>query len=218
MKRNTFASGQADFFAGLAIVLPAVVSVAVLVWLFNGVAKITDLLLFFLPRSLTHEGNGAGPMYWYWSLAALTLAIAMIGVVGRLTRVYIGKKMIQLVDVALLRIPLLNKIYGTLKQANEAFTSSNKSSFKQVVLIQYPRPGTWSLGFLTGEKHPEVQTKIHDKVVSVFVPTTPNPTSGFLLLVPESEITRLEMSVADGIKYIISLGAITPAYSPPPAS
>ena len=215
MKRNTFASGQADFFAGLAIVLPAVVSVAVLVWLFNGVAKITDLLLFFLPRSLTHERGGAGPMYWYWSLAALTLAIALVVVVGRLTRVYVGKKMIQLVDLALLRIPLLNKIYGTLKQANEAFTSSNKSSFKQVVLIQYPRPGTWSLGFLTGEKHPEVQTKIHEKVVSVFVPTTPNPTSGFLLLVPESEITRLEMSVADGIKYIISLGAITPAYSPP---
>ena len=215
MKRNTFASGQADFFAGLAIVLPAVVSVAVLVWLFNGVAKITDLLLFFLPRSLTHERGGAGPMYWYWSLAALTLAIALVGVVGRLTRVYVGKKMIQLVDLVLLRIPLLNKIYGTLKQANEAFTSSNKSSFKQVVLIQYPRPGTWSLGFLTGERHPEVQTKIRDKVVSVFVPTTPNPTSGFLLLVPESEITRLEMSVADGIKYIISLGAITPAYSPP---
>jgi len=107
----------------------------------------------------------------------------------------------------------LNKIYGTFKQVNEAFTSSNKSSFKQVVLVQFPQPGQYSVGFLTGADHPEVQEKTGENLVSVFVPTTPNPTSGFLLMVPASEIVKLDMSVADGIKFIISLGAVAPEYT-----
>src|SRR5207245_2416146 len=91
----------------------------------------------------------------------------------------VGRKVIQLVDRALLHIPLLNKIYGTLKQVNEAFVSSNKSSFQQVVLVQFPRAGQYSVGFLTGAANREVQSKITAGMVSVFVPTTPNPTSGF---------------------------------------
>ena len=121
--------------------------------------------------------------------------------------------MIRLLDSALLRIPLLNKIYGTLKQVNEAFSSSN-SSFKQVVLVPFPQPGHHAVGFLTGGGHQEVQAKTGKKLLSVFVPTTPNPTSGFLMMVPESEVIRLEMSVADGIKFIISLGAVSPEYLP----
>jgi len=214
MKKQAFLRWRGNFFTGLAIVLPGVISIAVVVWLFGTVANITDTLLIFLPRAWTHKNGGAGPMHWYWSLCALALAVLLVGLVGSLARYYFGKKLIELVDLALLRVPLLNKIYSTLKQVNAAFSPSSKSSFKQVVLVEFPRAGQYSVGFLTGEDHKEVQKKTKEHVFSVFVPTTPNPTSGFLVLVPESEITKLDMSVADGIKFIISLGAIAPEFTP----
>lgn len=212
---NFFGRWRANFFTGLVVVLPAVISLALVKWLFGTVSSITDTLLIFLPQTLTHERSGEGPMYWYWSLVALMLAILLIGLVGLLTRYYFGKELIRWVDTALLRVPLLNKIYGAIKQVNEAFSSGSKSSFKTVVLIEFPRPGMYSIGFITSEQHDEVQMKTKEKVVCVFVPTTPNPTSGFLMLVPEDQVTKLEMSVADGIKYIISLGSIAPEYTPP---
>ncbi len=210
---NFFGRGRANFFTGLVVVLPAVISLALVKWLFGTVSSITDTLLIFLPQTLTHERGGEGPMYWYWSLVALMLAILLIGLAGLLTRYYFGKQLIRWVDTALLRVPLLNKIYGAIKQVNEAFSSGSKSSFKTVVLIEFPRPGMYSIGFITSEQHEEVQVKTKEKVVCVFVPTTPNPTSGFLMLVPEDQVTKLEMSVADGIKYIISLGSIAPEYT-----
>ena len=214
MKNSLLDRWQANFWAGLAIVLPAVISVAVLGWLFGTVANITDTLLIFLPRQLTHHDQGAGAMYWYWSLVALILAVFLIGIVGLLARNYFGKKIIEWVDSALLRIPLLNKIYGATKQVNDAFSSSNKTAFRTVVLVEFPREGMFSVGFITSEQHNEMQAKTAENVVCVFIPTTPNPTSGFLVLVPEEKVTKLEMSVADGIKYIISLGSITPDYAP----
>src|SRR4030095_13994597 len=104
----------------------------------------------------------------------------------------------------------LNKVYGTMKQVNDAFSPGSRSSFRTVVLVEYPRPGSFSIGFITSEQQGELQTKFKEKIVGVFVPTTPNPTSGFLLLLPENQVIKLEMSVADGIKYIISLGSIIP--------
>ena len=217
MKNTLLAHWRANFFTGLAVVLPAVISIAVILWLFGTVANITDTLLFFLPRKLTHANQGDGPMYRYWSLVAIALAILLISILGLLTRYYIGKRLIALVDIVMLRVPLLNKVYSTIKQVNEAFSSGKKSSFKTVVMIQFPGPGMFSLGFLTSEQHDEVQAKTGKEVVCVFVPTTPNPTSGFLVLVPVENVTKLDMSVAEGIKYIISLGSISPEYARPNA-
>ncbi|HWD18071.1 MAG TPA: DUF502 domain-containing protein [Verrucomicrobiae bacterium] len=199
---------RADFFAGLAIVGPGVISVGVVVWLFGSVAKVTNILLFFLPSAWTHEKmpNGQlGGFYWYWSCVALCLTIFLIGLIGRYGRNYFGRKAIQWADQGLMRVPLVNKIYGTVKQVNASF-SSNKSSFKQVALVTFPHARSHSVAFVTGEQ----TIAGHEKLISVFIPTTPNPTSGFLLLLPESEITVLDMSVAEGIKFIISLGAISP--------
>ncbi|MDB6122729.1 MAG: hypothetical protein JWQ71_1722 [Pedosphaera sp.] len=214
MKKDFFGSWRANFFTGLAIVLPAVISIAAISWLFFTISNITDTLLIFIPWQITHEatsaGPGTGPMYWYWKLVALILAILLIAGVGRLARNYLGKKMIEWVDTWLLRVPLLNKLYGATKQVNEAFTSGSKDSFKTVVMVEFPRAGMYSVGFLTSEQHDEIETKTKEKMVSVFIPTTPNPTSGFLVLVPLDQVTKLDMSVADGIKFIISLGAITP--------
>jgi uncharacterized membrane protein len=215
VKKSLFARWQANFWAGLAIVLPGVISLAVLRWLFGTVANITDTLLIFLPTRLTHHDQGNGPMYWYWSLVALILAIFLIGTVGLLARNYFGRKIIEWVDSALLRIPLLNKIYGATKQVNDAFSATNKTAFRTVVLVEFPHPGVFSIGFITTDQQEEVQAKTGQKVVCVFVPATPNPTSGFLLMVPEGKVIKLEMSVPDAIKYIISLGAILPDYTPP---
>jgi uncharacterized membrane protein len=214
MRKSPLPRWRANFFAGLAIVLPAVISIAVVAWLFGTVSNITDTLLIFLPKAWTHKDAGNGPMQWYWSLVALTVAILLIGLMGGLARNYVGKKLIQLLDSTLLRIPLLNKIYGTVKQVNQAISPSSKSSFKQVVLVEFPRTGMYSVGFVTGEEHGEVCQKTHQNILSVFIPTTPNPTSGFLVLVPDTDITKLDMSVAEGIKFIISLGSIAPEMTP----
>ncbi len=190
MKKSLLARWRTDFVTGLAVVLPGIVSIAVIVWLFGTVSRFTDTLLFFLPKTWTHANQGAGAILWYWSLTALTLAVLLVGVLGRLTRYYVGKKIVELLDRAMLHIPLLNKIYP------------------------FPHPGQHAIGFLTGADYQEVQEKTGHAVLSVFVPTTPNPTSGFLMMVPESEVIKLEMSVADGIKLIISLGAVAPEYLP----
>ena len=216
VNNSFFARWQANFWAGLAIVLPAVVSVALAIWLFGTVANITDTLLIFLPRRWPHVDQGNGPMLWYWSLVALLLAVFLIGVVGLLARNYFGKRLITWVDAGLLRVPLLNKIYSATKQVNDAFSATNKTAFRTVVLVEYPRAGVYAIGFITSEPHPELQARTNEKVVCVFVPTTPNPTGGFLLLVPEDKVIKLEMSVTDGIKYVISLGSILPDYAPAP--
>jgi uncharacterized membrane protein len=213
VKKSVFARLQANFWAGLVIVLPGVISLAVLRWLFGTVANITDLLLIFLPARLTHHDQGNGAMFWYWSLVALLVAVLLIGVVGMLARNYFGRKIIEWVDSALMRIPLLNKIYSATKQVNDAFSTSNKSAFRTVVLVQFPHAEVWSIGFITSEQPPEVEDKLRQKVVCVFVPATPNPTSGFLLMVPEAKVIKLSMSVPDAIKYVISLGALLPDHA-----
>jgi uncharacterized membrane protein len=212
--KSLLARWQANFWAGLVIVLPAVVSIAVLRWLFGTVSVITDTLLFLLPTELTHHHQGSGPMHWYWSLVALVLAIILIATVGLLARNYFGRKIIEWVDLALMRVPLLNKIYSATKQVNDAFSASNKSAFRTVVLVEFPHAGMWSIGFVTSEQQEEVQAKTGRRVMCVFVPATPNPTSGFLMMVPVEKAIKLEMSVAEAIKYIVSLGAILPEFSP----
>lgn len=213
MKKSFYARWRASFLTGLAITLPAIISIAAVLWLFHTVSNITDLLLFFLPREITHQNAGTGPTLWYWSLLAFLLAITMISAVGLLARYYIGKRLIAWGDNLMMQVPLLNKFYGAIKQVNDAFTTGKQSSFKTVVLVEFPREGTYSLGFLTNEQHDEIQRKTNEKVVCVFIPTTPNPTSGFLILVPDQKVIRLEMSVADGIKFIISLGSLSPEYA-----
>ncbi|HYA79069.1 MAG TPA: DUF502 domain-containing protein [Candidatus Nitrosopolaris sp.] len=216
--KSLFARWRSSFLTGLAVTLPALLTLAAVKWLITSISSVTDVLLFFLPKSLTHEGlvypnDGKGPMFWYWSLVALLLAVALISVVGVLARYYIGKKIIDWTDRVLMRVPFLNKIYAAIKQVNDAF-SGNKHSFKTVVLVEFPGPGNYSVGFITNEQQGEMQKTAGKNLVSVFIPTTPNPTSGFLILVPEEKVTKLEMSVADAIKYIVSLGSLSPEYTP----
>jgi uncharacterized membrane protein len=208
-QKSLFARWRTSFFAGLAVVLPGVITLAVVKWLFGTVSSFTDSLLFFLPATITHENNGMGATHWYWSLLALVVAALLVAFIGVLARYYIGKRLIDLADSLMLRVPVLNKIYGTIKQVDQAFTTGKKSAFQTVVLVEYPREGIYSIGFITSEQADEVQRKTNKKCVCVFIPTTPIPTGGFLIVVPEEKVVKLDMSVAEGLKYIISVGAIS---------
>jgi uncharacterized membrane protein len=218
-QKSFFARWRSCFLTGLAVTFPGLLTLAAVKWLVGTISSVTDLLLYFLPRTLTHESlvnanDGKGPMFWYWSAVALALAVVLISVAGVLARYYIGKKVIDWTDRLMMRVPLLNKFYGAIKQVNDAFAGS-KHSFKTVVLVEFPGPGNYSVGFITSEQQGEIQQKTGERQVSVFVPTTPNPTSGFLIMVPEAKLTRLDMSVTDAIKYIVSLGSISQEYPPP---
>lgn len=215
MRKTFFARWRRSFLTGLAVSLPALLTLAAMKWIFGTISTFTDTLLFFLPyfieskRIYTNGQDGA--VFWYWSLLALALAAGIITVVGVLAQYYIGKRMLEWLDTLMMNVPVVNKFYGAIKQVNEAF-SGNKNSFKTVVLVEFPREGIYSVGFLTSDQHAEVNDKTKEKVLAVFIPTTPNPTSGFLVLVPEEKVTKLDMSVADGIKYIVSLGSIAPPF------
>ena len=174
---------RASFLTGLAVVLPGVITLAVVKWFFGTVSSFTDTLLFFLPyfvgpKAIYQDGI-SGPMFWHWSLLALLLAVALVTIIGVLTRYYFGKRLIAWADNLMLRVPVLNKIYGTIKQIDEAFTSGKKSPFKTVVLVEYPREGIYSVGFITSEQADEVEKKTGRKCVCVFIPTTPLPTRRF---------------------------------------
>jgi len=217
VRKTFFSRWRASFFTGLAVTLPALLTLAAVKWIFGTISSFTDTLLFFLPYFLppreVFEDGRSGPMLWYWSLLALALAVMLISGVGLLARYYIGVRIIEWLDTAMMHVPLLNKFYGAIKQVNDAF-SGNKNSFKTVVLVEFPREGVYSVGFLTSDVNAEANRKTGAKLVSVFIPTTPNPTSGFLVLVPAEKVTKLDMSVADGVKYIVSLGAIAPELAP----
>ena len=213
-QKSLFARWRASFLAGFAVILPGALTLAVVKWLFGTVSSFTDSLLFFLPTGVTHDASGQ--VHWYWSLVAIVMATVAITLIGILARYYIGKRMINFADNLMLRVPVLNKIYGTVKQVDQAFSSGKKSSFQTVVLVEYPREGIYSVGFITSEQVDEVSEKTNKKCVCVFIPTTPMPTGGFLIIVPEEKVIRLDMSVADGFKYIISIGAISQERLPVP--
>ena len=214
-KRATlFGRTRRNFFTGLAVVLPVIISIGVALWLFNQAVAVSDILLFpfrFIPgielSDIWKDGKSGTDLYFGWKVVAIFEAVVLTGLLGFLTRYYIGKKLVQLMDYVLLNVPLLGKIYGTVKQVNQAFTSEKKSSFQQVIMVEFPRKGLYSVGFVTAE---QVKTDEGESIISIFVPTTPNPTTGFLLVLPESKVVKLDMSVAEGIKYIVSLGAVPP--------
>ena len=135
----------------------------------------------------------------------ILLSVIFITLIGGLSLSFIGKKFLQLFNDLLKKIPILRTIYSAIGQMTETF-APKKGSKKSVVLIQYPRKGSWAVGFATKENKGEISKKTHTELVNVFVPTTPNPTSGFLLMFPKSEIVYLDMTFEEASKFIVSAG------------
>ena len=200
---ETLKSLRNSFFAGLLVVVPVAASVLILLGIFTWV---TD---FMLPGFL-HE-QMLTPLY---RIIALIVFVAFTIGVGRVTRLVAGKRIVSATESIITHVPLLNKTYGFMKEISQTLLSGKKTMFQRVVLVEFPRAGMYTIGFVTGETGGEVQEKMRETVISVFVPATPNPTSGILLFVPSGELIELKMSVAEGMKMVISCGSVMPPHTP----
>jgi uncharacterized membrane protein len=198
------------FLSGVLLLAPLVVTV----WAFR---KVVDLVggsfrPFYedlIPRAL--EGV---PLLW--DLLATAVVVVLVTLFGFFSNYVLGKFFWSLAERTIQRIPGVGAVYNAVRQIVATFGSQNRSMFSQVVLVQYPRPGCWTIGFLTNRAQAEPQLRAGaGELWTVFVPTTPNPTSGFLLMLPRAEVVELEMSVGDGMKMILSGGAVTPPATPP---
>lgn len=140
----------------------------------------------------------------------LIIGFIVFTLIGASTAGFVGRYFLKLGDSLLHRTPLVRGLYSAIKQIIEAVFKRDKTSFREVVLLEFPRKGVWALGFVTGVTKGEVQDTLEKELVNVFIPTTPNPTSGFILFVPRANLTTLNMSVEEGIKMVVSFGIITP--------
>ena len=190
------------FLTGLLVILPIFIT-GYVIWFF---IKAMDTFLKYIPVKYLPETY----IDIYIPGLGLILAIIFILVVGVLTRNIAGRKVLQFWDNLVDRIPLARILYSSVKQLLHAFLYQNSDAFQRVALIEYPRRGIYVLSFITGESRGEIQEKTNKKMINVFVPTTPNPTSGFYILVPEEDLTVLDMSVEDAFKLLISGGLVSP--------
>ena len=191
------------FLTGLLVLLPLALTYWILKAMLQGMERlIGDPLQRYLQVYIPGMG--------------IILLVVLILLIGMLARNLIGRKLGALGEAVLRRIPLVRNIYASIKQLVNTIFLQGKSNFRGVVLVEYPRKGIYSLGFITGETKGEVQAAAPGRLLNVFVPTTPNPTSGYFILFPEEEVTHLRMSVEDGLKMIISAGMVTPPAPPRP--
>ena len=194
---------QRCFLAGLVAVVPISLTILVVRWT---IALMDQLLLRFIPER-------------YWPEALFGFAVPGIGLlatllmillVGMLVTNYFGRSLLHLSERLMGRIPLVKGIFSLFKQVADTVLSADRQGFRKVVLIEYPRRGLWSVGFVTGTSQGEVQRVIDQRTINVFMPTTPNPTSGYYILVPEEDALELNMTVDEAFKLIISGGMVSP--------
>ena len=190
------------FLTGLLVILPIFIT-GYVIWF---LIKAMDTFLKYIPVKYLPETY----LDIYIPGLGLILVVILILVVGVLTRNIAGRRVLQFWDNMVDRIPLARILYSGVKQLLQAFFFQNSDAFQRVALVEYPRRGIYVLGFITGESRGEAQEKINKKMINVFIPTTPNPTSGFYILVPEADLTVLDMSVEDAFKLLISGGLVSP--------
>ncbi len=186
--------------AGLVVWLPILVTIVVLRFIIDLLDSVTSLL----PK-------GYQPEQWFGiHIPGIGAALSLILLVltGLFVTNFLGQRMVFWGEAILARIPLVRSIYNTVKQIINTIISSNGDSFRKVMLIEYPRKGMWSIAFQTGVVKQEINEQVADEMIYVFIPTTPNPTSGFLLMVSKNEAIELAMSVDEALKLIISLGVM----------
>tara|TARA_B110000438_G_scaffold274868_1_gene295398 strand:+ start:574 stop:1182 length:609 start_codon:yes stop_codon:yes gene_type:complete len=193
-KRSIFAKIRNYFIAGIVVLIPIGITIYLTIFLISILSKV-------LPKEIN-------PNYYLpYNIPGLEILISIliITLIGGLSVSFLGKKLLNIFNNILKRIPILRTIYSALGQMTETFTSSEKNQ-KNVVLIEYPRKGTWAVGFATKENTGEISNKIKKELINVFVPTTPNPTSGFLLMYPKEDLIYLDMSFEEASKFIVSAG------------
>lgn len=190
------------FITGLLIWVP----LGITVWVLQALIGTMDQSLLLLPRSLQpRELFG----FHVPGIGAI-LTVLIVFFTGLATANILGQRMVRFWEGVLARIPIVKSIYYSVKQVSDTLFSSSGEAFRKALLIQYPRQGSWTIAFQTGTPGGEVAKYLDGEFVSVYVPTTPNPTSGFFLMLPKKDVVELEMSVDDALKYIISMGVVAP--------
>ncbi|GMQ91419.1 MAG: DUF502 domain-containing protein [Gammaproteobacteria bacterium] len=188
--------------AGLLVWVPLGVTVLIIKFL----VELMDKSLLWIPEAYRPEQL----MGFRIPGLGLVLVLFVVLLTGVIVANFFGRKLVQLGEKILNRIPLVRSIYYGVKQVMETMFSGTGKSFRKVVVIEYPRKGIWTLAFLTGDSITSVSDMTGKKMINVFVPTTPNPTSGFFLMLPEEDVMDLNINVDDGLKMIISAGVVVP--------
>jgi uncharacterized membrane protein len=190
------------FITGLLILVP----LAITVWVLNTIIGTMDQSLLLLPVQWRPEAvfgfhiPGLGTI----------LTLLIIFVTGLLTQNFIGNRLVKIWEALLVRIPVVNTIYSSVKQVSDTLFSSSGNAFRKAVLVRYPHAESWTIAFLTGVPGGDVKNHLTGDYVSVYVPTTPNPTSGFFLMMKRENVIELDMDVDQALKYIVSMGVVAP--------
>ncbi len=187
------------FFAGLLIWVPLAATLLVIRFL----VSLLDTSLLLVPDSLRPDFPGFG----------VILSVSLVLGTGALAANFLGSRMLNWAEELLFRIPLVRTLYGGVKKLAETLFSRDSTAFKRVVVIEWPRPGLWTIGFQTGDPIQVVRDATGLELIPVFVPTTPNPTGGFIMQVPADQLRFLDIPVEEGMRYIISLGVVAPGGS-----
>lgn len=186
--------------AGLVVWLPVLVTFALL----RFIVDLLDQTIALLPTAYRPEQlfgvhiPGLG----------VVLSLFLLLVTGVLATNYLGQRLVQWSELLLEKIPLVRSIYNTSKKVIQAVFATNSQAFRKVILVEYPRKGIWSIAFQTGVAHQEVCAKTGVEMIAAFIPTTPNPTSGFLIMVPKADVIELSMSIDEALRFVISLGVM----------
>ena len=194
------------FITGLLIWVP----LGITAWVVSLIAGAADQSLRLLPAAI-HPHNLIG---FDIPGAGIVVTLVIIFITGLLAANFIGQRLVNWWERLLARIPVVNSIYNGVKQVSDTHVSSSGMAFRQPLLVLYPHQGAWTIAFLTGEPGGDVVNHLKEEHVSVYVPTTPNPTSGFFLMLPKSQVIELDMDVDQALKYIISMGVVAPPTQP----
>lgn len=190
------------FITGLLVLVP----LAITLWVLNLIIGTLDQSLLLLPPSLRPESLFGFNLPGFGTI----LTLVIIFVTGLITQNFIGNRLLRLWELLLQRIPVVNSIYSSVKQVSDTLLSSSGNAFRKALLVQYPREGIWTIAFQTGVPGGDVRNHLDGDYVSVYVPTTPNPTSGFFLMLKREDTIELQMSVDEALKYIVSMGVVAP--------
>jgi uncharacterized membrane protein len=197
------------FLAGVLVTMPLAITFAVARWF---ILFVDSKIVPMIPEAWnpdTYIKDHVGFEIGLPGLGVVVLIMA-ITVIGALTAGIIGRFVIKTGETILARMPVIRSVYSAIKQILETVLQQQSQAFRQAVLVEYPRRGIWAIGFITGETEGEVQNLTKEEVLNVFLPTTPNPTSGFLLFLPREDLVVLDMTVEEAVKMVISGGIVTP--------
>jgi uncharacterized membrane protein len=195
------------FITGLLILVP----LAITAWVLNLVISTMDQSLLFVPTRFQPRALFGFDIPGLGTI----LTVLIVFLTGLLTSNLVGNYVVRLWEQVLRRIPVVNSVYSSVKQVSDTLFSSSGNAFRKAVLVPYPHQGSWTIAFLTGVPGGDVKNHLIGDYVSVYVPTTPNPTSGFFLMMARSDVVELDMSVDAALKYIVSMGVVAPGHVPP---